>query len=83
DKSSQNPCQIWNFCLFSKPYLKDLFERKKDNKEELEKIQNKIMQDDYLKYLIEAIQHVSTVNVVEKSEEEFKEEFEEKVGVFQ
>ncbi|KYC63603.1 hypothetical protein B4099_3760 [Heyndrickxia coagulans] len=41
------------------------------------------MQDDYLKYLIEAIQHVSTVNVVEKSEEEFKEEFEEKVGVFQ
>ncbi|MGG3753901.1 hypothetical protein, partial [Heyndrickxia coagulans] len=21
DKSSQNPCQIWNFCLFSKPYL--------------------------------------------------------------
>lgn len=64
-------------------YLKDLFERKKDNKEELEKIQNKIMQDDYLKYLIEAIQHVSTVNVVEKSEEEFKEEFEEKVGVFQ
>ncbi|MCI1575114.1 MAG: hypothetical protein LKH78_05255 [Weizmannia coagulans] len=21
DKSGQNPCQIWNFCLFSKPYL--------------------------------------------------------------
>ncbi|OAD18074.1 Alanyl-tRNA synthetase [Mycoplasmopsis meleagridis] len=21
DKSSQNPCQIWNFCLFSKPYI--------------------------------------------------------------
>ncbi|KXT19089.1 hypothetical protein UZ35_17045, partial [Heyndrickxia coagulans] len=21
DKSGQNPCQIWNFCLFSKPYI--------------------------------------------------------------
>ncbi|MGG3424090.1 hypothetical protein ABER67_15830, partial [Heyndrickxia faecalis] len=21
DKSGQNPCQIWNFCLFSKPYV--------------------------------------------------------------
>lgn len=64
-------------------YLKDLFERKKENKEELEKIQNKIMQDNYLKYLIKAIQHVSTVNVVEESKEESKEESEEKVGVFQ
>ncbi|RTQ92242.1 ATP-dependent nuclease [Lysinibacillus telephonicus] len=58
-------------------YIKDLYERNKDKKEALEKIQNIIMRDDYLKYLIEAIKHVSSLNIEDKSEEV------EKVGVSQ
>ncbi|WP_371836566.1 IS3 family transposase [Heyndrickxia coagulans] len=32
DKSSQNPCQIWNFCLFSKPlfeFIEGWYNRKR------------------------------------------------------